>query len=321
MWTNEELAFILYNNRSVKGVVVNFIDNSINPHILNDVESILEKCRNNFSNDKRMVEIKKKELNLKAKDIIVTKSDLQSLTELIRENVGNFSESEYEFLTNRGIGDETILKWSILGLSSIKEKKHLEIIGATCHPILNKVLDDGIESGGIIIPLFEDDLLVNCAVRKINSSKSLKYSLACPDVPVWGLNNISEGDEIWMTEGLFDMMALIRMNKKTVSCSSAMWTGIQLYKLLKKRPSVINIFSDNDQVGLRTSAVLKHFFEEYKIKCNIYLSQFAKDAAEHIFEKERFLSELTQVESIEDLLKNKFDDSFDFLKHLKNRKY
>ena len=321
MFTNEELAFILYNNRSVRGVVVNFIDDSINPNILIDIETNLEKCRNHFSNDSRMVEIKKKELNLKAKDVVVKKTDITSLTDLIKQNIGNFNESEYEFLTSRGIGDETILKWSLLGLSSIKERKQLETIGATCHPLLSKVLDDGIESGGIIIPLFEDGELVNCAIRKINSSKSLKYSLSCPDIPVWGLENVSKGDKIWMTEGLFDMMALTKMNKKTVSCSSAMWTGIQLYKLLKKGPSVINIFSDNDQVGLRTSAVLKHFFEEYKIQCNIYLSQFAKDAAEHIFEKERFLSELTQVESIEDLLKNKFDDSFYFLKHLKNRKY
>jgi hypothetical protein len=74
MFTNEELAFILYNNRSVKGVVVNFIDDSINPNILIDIETNLEKCRNHFNNDSRMVEIKKKELNLKAKDVVVKKN-------------------------------------------------------------------------------------------------------------------------------------------------------------------------------------------------------------------------------------------------------
>lgn len=321
MWTNEELAFILYNNRSVKGVVTNFIDKSINPITLIKIEDTLEKWRNHYSNDKRMVEVNKKELLLNSEDLIVTKDDLKSLTQLVKENIGIFNESEYEFLINRGIGDETILKWSILGLSSIKNRKDLEILGATCHPILSKVLDDGIENGGIMIPLFEDGQLINCAIRKINSSKSLKYGLSCPDVPIWGLDILNEGDEIWITEGLFDMMALVKMGKKAISCSSAMWTGLQLYKLIEKEPKTVNIFSDNDQVGIRTSVILKNLLNEYNIDCNIYISHLAKDAAEHIFQKERYLSDLTELKKPEELLKNKYDDSFDFLKHLKNRKY
>lgn len=321
MWTNEELAFILYNNRSVKGVVTNFIDKSINPITLIKIEDTLEKWRNHYSNDKRMVEVNKKELLLNSEDVIVTKDDLKSLTQLVKENIGIFNESEYEFLINRGIGDETILKWSILGLSSIKNRKDLEILGATCHPILSKVLDDGIENGGIMIPLFEDGQLINCAIRKINSSKSLKYGLSCPDVPIWGLDILNEGDEIWITEGLFDMMALVKMGKKAISCSSAMWTGLQLYKLIEKEPKTVNIFSDNDQVGIRTSVILKNLLNEYNIDCNIYISHLAKDAAEHIFQKERYLSDLTELKKPEELLKNKYDDSFDFLKHLKNRKY
>ena len=321
MWTNEELAFILYNNRSVKGVVTNFIDKSINPITLIKIEDTLEKWRNHYSNDKRMVEVNKKELLLNSEDVIVTKDDLKSLTQLVKENIGIFNESEYEFLINRGIGDETILKWSILGLSSIKNRKDLEILGATCHPILSKFLDDGIENGGIMIPLFEENYLVNCAIRKINSSNSLKYSLSCPDVPIWGIERINKSDEVWITEGLFDMMALVKMGKKAISCSSAMWTGLQLYKLIEKEPKTVNIFSDNDQVGIRTSVILKNLLNEYSIDCHIYISQLAKDAAEHIFQKERYLSDITELTNPEKLLKNKYDDSFDFLKHLKNRKY
>lgn len=322
MWTNDELAYVLYNNRSVKGVVSNFlVDEKINPFLLNRVESILEKSKISINPESRMVEIHKNELNLDCDDVNITKYDLESLTSLIKENVGNFNNQEYEYLINRGMGDETILKWSILGLSSIKNKRDLETIGATCHPILSSLLMDGIENGGIIIPLFEDGKLVNCAIRKINSSKSLKYTLSCPDVPVWGIDNISPGDDIWLSEGLFDMMAISKSGKKAVSCSSAMWSGIQLYKVVEKRPKSINIFSDNDQVGIRTSAILKRFFEFYKIECRIFISRWAKDAAEHIFQKERYLAEVVEIKSIESLLETKFDDSFDFLKYLKNRKY
>ena len=182
-------------------------------------------------------------------------------------------------------------------------------------------LEDAIENGGIIIPLFENNKLANCAIRKINSSKSLKYSLACPDVPVWGLNKLNKGDEVWVTEGLFDMMALYRLGKSAVSCSSAMWSGLQLYQLLEKKPSKIKIFSDNDEVGLRTSGILKKFFEINNIYLVIVMSKFAKDPAEHYFQKDRNLSDLIEIDSVEDLLENKLDDSFDFIKHLKNRKY
>ena len=321
MYTKEELGFILYNNRSVNGTVNNFIPNTINPFRLIKIEKEIERCKSILNNDNRMVEINIDELEVESDDIIVTKEQLESLTELITNSIGVFNEKEYEYLINRGIGESTILKWKLLGLSNIKDRKYLEIIGATCHPILRRILIDGIENGGIIIPLFENNKLANCAIRKINSSKSLKYSLACPDVPVWGLNKLNKGDEVWVTEGLFDMMALYRLGKSAVSCSSAMWSGLQLYQLLEKKPSKIKIFSDNDEVGLRTSGILKKFFEINNIDCVIVMSKFAKDPAEHYFQKDRNLSDLIEIDSVEDLLENKLDDSFDFIKHLKNRKY
>ena len=321
MYTKEELGFILYNNRSVNGTVNNFIPNTINPFKLIKIEKEFERCKSILNNDNRMVEINIDELEVESDDIIVTKQDLESLTDLITNNIGIFNEEEYEYLINRGIGESTILEWELLGLSNIKNRRDLEIIGATCHPILRRILIDGIENGGIIIPLFEGGKLVNCAIRKINSSKSLKYSLACPDVPVWGLDKFNKGDEVWITEGLFDMIALYKLGKNAVSCSSAMWSGLQLYQLLEKKPSKIKIFSDNDEVGLRTSGILKNFFENNNIDCSIVMSKFAKDPAEHYFQKDKNLSDLVEIDSVEDLLENKLDDSFNFIKHLKNRKY
>jgi hypothetical protein len=321
MYTKEELGFILYNNRSVNGAVNNFISNNINPFKLIKIEKDFERCKSILNNDNRMVEINVDELEVESDDINITKEELESLTDLITNNIGVFNEDEYNYLTNRGISESIIKKWSLLGLSNIKDRRDLEIIGATCHPILSRILIDGIENGGIIIPLFEGGKLVNCAIRKINSSKSLKYSLACPDVPVWGLDKLNKGDEVWITEGLFDMMAIEEMCNKSVSCSSAMWSGLQLYQLLEKKPSKIKIFSDNDEVGLRTSGILKKFFEMNNIECSIVISEFAKDPAEHYFQKNKNLSDVIEIDSVEDLLKNKVDDSFDFIKHLKNRKY
>ncbi len=322
-YTIQNLAFILYNNRSVEGVVKNFIPTGLNPLILQRVEINLDKCKSKYLLDDRTVKVNIDEFDLEAEDIIVKKDELLELTELFIENIGNFSDSEFDYLINRGIGEATILKWKLLGLSSIKNTRHLEIIGATCHPTTRKFLQDGIESGGIIIPLFdENDKLINCAIRKINSHKSLKYSLSSPDIPVWGLDEIGNDEqEVWICEGLFDMMALCKMNKKAVSCSSAMWSGIQLYQLIIKKPRVINIFSDNDEVGLRTSAILRDFFQLSNIESKIFVSKVAKDPAEHYFQKYRNMADLTEIEVNEKLIENRKDESFNFIEYLKNRKY
>ena len=106
------------------------------------------------------------------------------------------------------------------------------------------------------------------------------------------MDKLNKGDEVWITEGLFDMMAIEEMSNKSVSCSSAMWSGLQLYQLLEKKPSKIKIFSDNDEVGLRTSGILKKFFEMNNIECSIVISECAKDPAEQYFQKNKNLSDV-----------------------------
>jgi hypothetical protein len=320
MYTNEELGFILYNNRSVKGVVSNFLPN-FNPLKLMKIESQFSKCKKMFNNDSRMVEINIDELDINGEDVIITPEELASLTDLIKENIGSLNNNEFEYLENRGFGEKTILDWNILGLSNIKEMKHHNILGSTCHPVLKKIMIDGIENGGILIPLFKNDILVNCAIRKINSSKSLKYSLACPDIPVWGLDRFEKDSEIWITEGIFDMMALFNLGKKSISCSSGMWSGLQLYQVVDKEPSSIVIFADNDSVGLRTSAILKEFFIMNQIPVRIVISKIAKDPAEHYFQKNQTLDNLLEIDVTIDMIEQHKDDVFNFLRHMKNRKY
>jgi len=126
MYTNEELGFILYNNRSVKGVVSNFLP-KFNPMKLMKIESQFSKCKEMFNNDSRMVEINIDELDIEAKDVIITPEELASLTDIIKENIGLLNSNEFEYLENRGFGEKTILDWDILGLSNITHLRHHEI--------------------------------------------------------------------------------------------------------------------------------------------------------------------------------------------------
>ena len=325
-WTLEELGFILYNNRSVNGVVKNFIPKGINPFKLTKLEKVLKKSKSKFLSDDRMVEININEINNKSGDVLVKPEDLKELSEDFYLNVGKFSYDEMNFLFDRGVDQEVMWKWQLFGLSQITDKKQLEIIGATVHPTMTGFLNDAIENGGIVIPLFdENENLINCAIRKISiensESKTLKYTLACPDVPVWGLDQIKEGDEFWITEGVFDTMAIYELGEKSVSCSSAMWSGIQLYQLLEKKPKMIKFFSDNDEVGLRTAAILSDFFNQYDIETKIFISEDYKDASELYFLKKMDLSTLKEIEVTDDMINLNKDNSFNFIDHLKNRKF
>jgi len=325
MYTKEDLSFILFNNRSVSGVVKNFLPNNINAMKLISLEENLKKIKSMY-NTTNLIEVDSRELDLNTDDILVKKEELVNLKDLVNELVGTFNESEYEYLINRGIGEQTILDYKLFGLSSIENKDHLKVLGATTHPIMKKFIEDGLNVGGIVIPLFENDELVNCSIRKISiennkKTKTLKYSLACPDIPVWGLDNINSGDEIWLTEGIFDMIAINKMGKKAVSCSSAMWSGIQLYKILDKKPKGITIVADNDNVGLRTASILRDLFDYYLIPTRIVVSKFAKDAAEHYFQKMRNLDDFIEIEITDDIFIEHKEETFDFINHLKTREF
>jgi len=326
MYSKEDLSFILFNNRSVDGVVRNFLPTNINAFKLLLIEENLKKIKSMYK-PLNLIEVDYRELNLKSEDIVVRSEEIENLSGLVNELVGTFNQNEYEYLINRGIGEETILNHKLFGLSSIENKEHLKILGATVHPLMSNFLDDGLKSGGIVIPLFENDVLVNCAIRKISiennsNTKTLKYSLACPDVPVWGIDNIEGGDEIWIAEGIFDMIALNKMGKKAVTCSSAMWSGIQLYKIIDKKPSSIKIVADNDKVGLRTASILKDLFDYYLIDTDILVSKFAKDPAEHYFQKMRNIDDLIKLDITDDLIEYEYEETnFNFINHLKNRTF
>ena len=70
-----------------------------------------------------------------------------------------------------------------------------------------------------------------------------------------------------------------------------------------------------------TSAILKDFFEYYLIPSRVVVSKFAKDAAEHYFQKTRNLSDFIEIDITDEMIISTNDDKFDFLKHLKNRTF
>ena len=321
-FTKQQLAYIIYNNRSVEGVVRNFIPKNLNPFKLQKLEQRLSESKLKYNSDPKNVKIEVDKLNINCDDIIIKPEDLENLTDVFREASGRFCENECKYLQMRGVNWNSVINWGLFGLSQITDEKTLQIVGGSIHPVLSKVLTNHNMGDGIVFPLYQSGKLVNCAIRRLGiendgRQKSLKYTLAVPDIHVWGLCNTKR---IWITEGIFDSMALSSRGFKSISVSSAAWSSIQLLQVIELAPEQIDIFSDNDIVGLRNSAILKDIFAKYGIGVKVFISEFAKDASEHIFSKSISLSQIKEVD-VENIDFDQYQNDFDILDYLKNRNF
>lgn len=316
-YDQSEIGFILYNNRSISGVVKNWMPliKNVDAFKLIEQEKMMMWCKNHFNHDEKMVEISINELNINEPDVFVTPEQISDLTDVVMNS--NLTNFEKNWLHNRGINDNLIEKWQLKSMTNIP-LQYAETLGITCHPILTKLLDDGINGGGIIIPLLQNSKLINCTFRKISDIGKLKYTQTCPDISVWNLQN---SKSVWIAEGLFDMIAIQANGKNACSVSGAMWSGIQLYQLLESGVENISIWTDKDQTGYRCSAILAKFLRMQGIKVEIYESLYCKDAAEHFLEKKLTWNDVIPVKVTKDLINANPDQSFNFLKYLKNRTF
>ena len=144
--------------------------------------------------------------------------------------------------------------------------------------------------------------MINICSRKLQSG-IIKYTLSVPDIHIWGIENMNEGEECWICEGVFDYIGLNENGfKNPLSVASASWSAIQLYNLLDKKPSLINIFSDYDYTGLRSSLVLEKFFNLNGIRTKTWTSNSCKDASEHFLERKLSIEEVEEIKITTDLL-------------------
>jgi hypothetical protein len=316
-YSDKDINFIIYNNRSPI-LVEKFIPKGWNPFKIIEIEKKLNNIKDLYQDLTSDTYLNKSDLDLDESDIIFEKEDLESLSTFIKSDLGKFSENEKEFLKKRRIPHS--IQSELIGLSNFN-KESLKIIGATCHPILKRVLLDGIEDGGICIPLWDGDKITNIAIRRCSDVGKLKYTLSIPDLPVWGLDDLEEGDEVWICEGIFDMMALRERGIKSCSVSSAMWSSLQLYQLLEKKPGCIVIVADNDRIGYLVATKLDKFFKLNNIPSLTIHTKLGKDMAEYFWELGGNGDDLENINITRDLIGQAPSNTFNIIDYWKNRKF
>ncbi len=330
-YTKDELIYIVYNNRSLSNVINNFIPKLNVKELLsfNKIEKDFNNARKFFTNDKEMgLDIK--DVDITAPDIRITPQDIKSRTKLILDAHENLSGDELQYLKDRGFSDEIISKGKFGSMSYITKQEDLDILGISTHPIMNKMFDGGTKGGGIIIPLINNNGdLINASFRKLSDYNKLKYTHTCPDLYVWGVEDIKKNDIVWLVEGVFDkyvLESILPEGSKVISTSSGSISPIQYMKIIHKRPSKINIICDNDQVGFRSSGIAQKIFLSNKIMCSTFYFDNSKDVSEHILQNNGDIFDLIKVNITKELIDSKgteYEDRIplNFFDYLQNRKF
>jgi len=330
-YTEKDILYIVYNNRSIDNVVSNFIPkyNELELLKLNKIEKDVRLFQNIY-NKNRQIEIELNDININAPDYYVTPNDIKERTQLILDAHNNLNEIDYNYLIDRGFNDDDIKKAKFGSISYINDIDDCNILGITTHPIMRNILSDGLEGGGIIIPLFnKDGFLINAAFRKLSDLNKFKYTHTTMDIFMWGLDNVNEGDIVWVVEGILDKYALdkvIPKGDKVVSISAASMAPIQFFNLINKKPKQVNIICDNDMVGFRTGAIAQKVFFSNNIYSYTFHFPNSKDTCEHILEKKGSINDLIEMRINMRMINDHNDDyehrlNMNFFNYLKNRKF
>lgn len=316
MYTTEQINHIIYNNRTFEGTTQNFLPklNNFDVMLLLEIEKQMN-FANRIINKDKVILIDESKLDLDKEDINLLPHELYSLKVSSR----NFSKEERELLDRKKIPKHIIEQYDISPLSQFKDQETLRKLGVTTHPIFERLLGNEI-SEGLIIPLYEDGKLINTAIRKTTDITKLKYGISVPSIDLWG-DKEWEGEELSMTEGLFDMMALREEGLKCVSSSSGSINDFQYFKIIKGKPKRVNIFVDNDSSGYSSAFKAQKVLGLNGIPSTTYASTKAKDMAEHFFEMKLGWDYIKEINITMDMIENGKDNIFDFLKYLENRKF
>lgn len=312
MYTVEQINHIIYNNKTYEGVVKNFM-----PKLsLQDLQLLLEidkqlKFVNKLVNKNTSILIDKEKLELDKPDLELFPNQIEN----IKISSRNFNADEKELLEKKKIPQHIIEQYDISPLSQF-DLETLIILGVKTHPIMEKLIGDGI-SGGIIIPLYREGKLVNSVFRKTESITKLKYGITVPSLDLWG---DEEYEEVWTCEGLFDMMALKEQGKQCVSASSCSLNDFQYFKIIKNKPKMVNIFTDKDVSGYRSALKSQKLFSLNRIPSRVFVSDTSKDAAEHFFERGDSWDKIQEIRITSEMI-NREDDVVDFLDYLKKREF
>jgi DNA-dependent RNA polymerase auxiliary subunit epsilon len=328
-YSKSDINFILYNNRSVNGTVKNFLSEfNFNGEYIIALDDMLSKYKRKWKKWKTTI-IETTKLNLKSNDITITSADIKKLTpNILKSHNELLNNSKYKFelnwILNRGFTTDIIKKWQLGSLQYLLDtcsKRELEILGITTHPLLTNLLNTDISGGGIVIPYFKNNKLLNCTIRRISDTGKLKYTQAIPDISIYGLNKCKNYDTIYITEGIFDAIALHEQEKCAVSASSAVWSSLELYQLLETDVKNIIIFSDNDKVGLSSAAILYDLLSFFDINVSVITSDKCKDACEHFLTNNYTFDDISEIKITDELINSKDEVKFNLVEYLQNRKF
>ena len=131
--------------------------------------------------------------------------------------------------------------------------------------------------------------IIDCKTRTSNFSKNEYKGLA------WSKHPKSElTGEVYLTEGIFDALALEEAGKKEISSMSCGHIPETFLEGMLGKKNKFYIAYDNDKAGLDGAEKIKHWFESKGETAEFYLPEKGKDWNDHLITQQIFKAEFQE---------------------------
>jgi hypothetical protein len=319
--TTEERIKLLHHNRDMKELILLWASTNNIPNLLpicvSRIQTILDEIEEEIRDDYPPSKVHYSDSEIanaesEGVNILYDPSVLHNLVDWERgaeEFISSDSEA-LQFLLDRGVTRDSILKYTILHSSQLTERQRV-LAGATIHPDISLPLEE--EPECIVFPVRDrDSRVLGCHCRYLNTLPYIKFTSSIPNFYLYSnLHTLDhQPEEVWIVEGVFDALALGDVSNDIywLSPSSGYFSECHYFNASKYLKDIkkINVLLDSDAVGTRSAVVLKEYYGNQR-EVNIYSIPEGKDPAEFFIKHDGFIGDLKLMS--DDDLKQQYSES------------
>ena len=197
------------------------------------------------------------------------------MSEWIENGLKAFDFSYMPYLTSRGVDSKSKVRFCSWGLSSSDCPKFNSLYGQKGYKLKGHLVIPISSPRGVTIGLELRKVLPN-GDKQVSQYRTLKaqwnpYFLGAPEA----FRSLSEGCDLWITEGVFDKVALDRVVPARDAVIATLRAGMDTLSLdmiarYYTKSSTIYICYDNDETGIKKARWLNYEFNKRSVKASVW---------------------------------------------------
>jgi hypothetical protein len=258
-------------------------------------------------------------------EFLYTFNDIQAAVYRLWSKPPQLEPEERQWLKARGVIERQLEHFR--SFSQVESRQDRISLGIEVHPAIQEWVGQTTPKGVAYPATGAHGTIVGCHLRFLSTVPKIKFGASCPLVHLsTNIFTLGGGDGVWLVEGIFDGLALDRLELPYVSPSSGTWSSEQLSNLISflrhVRPPRVYAAHDGDRVGLKENLFLWSVLqEEFKVEVFLYPPSI-KDMAELVCKHHKDPRDIGSSDAItvaEHYLAQPYEPVVDFDRYLDHR--